>query len=295
MTDLTSIARAEIMATKTHFDSSDSNLNFNQEACFALQQMKANDYLGKIAMARPSSIKEAMLNLASIGLSLNPADKHAYLIPRGGEVCLDISYTGLVSLATKSGAIEFVTAEIVYQGEDFQLGTHNQAPLHAFDPFNRNSDMRGVYCVAQLNSGGVMVETMTKTEIDDIRSLSHCSSSKSSPWVNFYGEMAKKCVIKRASKLWPSPTTGLSNAIQYLNTSGAEGIASKSNQEKIINEVNDDQPNVCPLSDKQIMTLVKKAKANPDQDALQRASDWFKEKLEHHSNELEFALKALSL
>jgi recombination protein RecT len=37
--------------------------------------------------------------VAAIGITLNPASKLAYLVPRDGMVCLDISYMGLLHRA----------------------------------------------------------------------------------------------------------------------------------------------------------------------------------------------------
>ena len=50
-------------------------VSFEQEASFAMQLLKASDYLCGVAVSNPDSLKTAILNVASIGLSLSPVYK----------------------------------------------------------------------------------------------------------------------------------------------------------------------------------------------------------------------------
>ncbi len=93
----------------------DAAISWKKESQFAIQLFQANDYLAKTALANPISAQNAVINVAAIGVSLNPALKHAYLIPRGGRVCLDISYMGLLNLAIESGSIMWGQAVIVHE------------------------------------------------------------------------------------------------------------------------------------------------------------------------------------
>ncbi len=80
-------------------------VNYDTEAMFAMQIINKNSYLMGIANSNPASLRDAVINIASIGLSLNPATKYAYLVPREKAACLDISYIGLIKLATDTGSI----------------------------------------------------------------------------------------------------------------------------------------------------------------------------------------------
>lgn len=177
-------------------------MNFAKEAQFALQLLQGNDYLVKAAQQNPAALEYAIINLASIGITLNPALKESYLVPRGGKICLDISYIGLVKLATDTGAIEWVQAEVVKKNDHFKYLGVGRAPEHEMDPFSDRGEIVGVYCVAKLASGGFLATPMSKADCDVIRDKSS-QAAKSGPWVSFYEEMLKKTVIKRASKLWP--------------------------------------------------------------------------------------------
>jgi recombination protein RecT len=190
-------------------------LNFIKEAQFALQLLHGNEYLVKAANQNPAALEYAIINLASCGISLNPALKEAYLVPRGGKICLDISYMGLVKLATDTGVIEWVQAEIVKKNDQFEYMGVGKAPLHKMSPFADRGEVVGVYCVAKLSSGEHLSTIMSRAECDAIKDKSS-QAAKSGPWVSFYEEMLKKTVIKRASKLWPR-SERLYKAVDVVN------------------------------------------------------------------------------
>lgn len=190
-------------------------MNFIKEAQFALQLLQGNEYLMKAAQANPSALEYAIINLASIGISLNPALKEAYLVPRGGKICLDISYIGLIKLATDTGSINWVQAEIVKSKDTFEYQGVGKAPIHKMNPFGDRREVIGVYCVAKLSTGEQLSTIMSKAECDAIKDKSS-QAAKSGPWVSFYEEMLKKTVIKRASKLWPK-SERVQTAVNVLN------------------------------------------------------------------------------
>lgn len=190
-------------------------MNFIKEAQFALQLLQSNEYLMKAAQANPTALEYAIINLASIGISLNPALKQAYLVPRGGKICLDISYIGLIQLATDTGSVEWVQAEIVKAKDEFTYQGVGKAPLHKMNPFGDRGDVVGVYCVAKLSTGESLSTIMTKQECEAIRDKSS-QAAQSGPWKTFAEEMQKKTVIKRASKLWPK-SERVQKAVDVLN------------------------------------------------------------------------------
>lgn len=205
-----------VYSVEKDFNSVNSyKLNFIKEAQFALQLLQGSDYLRKAAESNPIALEYAIINLASIGISLNPALKESYLVPRGGKICLDISYMGLTKLATDTGAIEWVQAEIVKANDTFKYLGVGKAPLHEMDPFGNRGEVIGVYCVAKLSTCESLSTIMSKADCDAIKDKSS-QASKSGPWVTFYEEMLKKTVIKRASKLWPK-SERLNTAVDVLN------------------------------------------------------------------------------
>ena len=195
-----------------------NGMNWQKEAMFAMQAIKKNDFMQTMA---PDSVFDAVVNVASIGLSLNPATKLAYLVPRDGRACLDISYLGLYQLAIDGGEIKHVKAELVYEGDTFEFNGVDEKPKHSYDPFKDYKDrgkFRGAYCLALLNDGTYKVEFMPAVEIFKIKA----SAKTKKVWDAWFEEMAKKTVIKRAAKMWPK-NNKVMNAIHYLNENG-EGV-----------------------------------------------------------------------
>lgn len=184
-------------------------VNFEREASFAMQALKASPYLARVAAADKDSLKTAILNVAAIGLSLSPVHKLAYLLPRKGKICLDISYRGFIQLAVDCGAIQWALAEIVCAEDEFMLRGLGVEPLHKFEPFGKRGEIIGAYCVAKTHTGEFITSAMSIDEIYEIRGRSEAwkahlvDRKKTNPWVTDANEMIKKTIIRRAYKSWP--------------------------------------------------------------------------------------------
>lgn len=198
-----------------------TSLSFTIEQQFAIEAMTKNSYLFSVAQKNPDSLYAAMTKVAAVGLSLNSAMQYAYLVPRSRkvgnqyipEVCLDISYKGLIKIATDTGAIKWAKAEIVRESDVFNYKGPCEKPEHICDPFKSDRGKYiGVYCIAKTSEDDYLVEIMTEAECMEIASKSEAFKKNSGPWAEFGGEMRKKAVIKRASKTWPR--TEISDRIQ---------------------------------------------------------------------------------
>lgn len=217
-------------------------LNFEKECGFAHQIISANDYALSIAKKNQASLKHAILNVAALGISLNPAEKHAYLVPRDGAIHLDLSYRGLVKLATDSGAIKLAKSELVYEcDEEFVWNGMLELPTHRFDPFStdRNPNdpfqgLRGGYCVAKLDDNSVLVDHMSAADVLKARGT---SKAKKGPWQSWPMEMIKKTIVKRAAKSWPQ-STRLATAIDIINAH--EGLEEQERAEPVEAASDDD-------------------------------------------------------
>ena len=201
--------------------STHNTVDINAEQNYAIQQLYKNDMSTKVANANPVSVQNAILNLSSIGISLNPALKHAYLVPRDGAICLDVSYMGLMHLAQEIGSIEWGQAKIVFANDTYENQGLNAEPLHKYNAFGDRGEKVGVYCVVKLPSGDLLTEEMSAEDVMKVRNTSKSKGSSYSPWNTFEEEMWRKSVVKRASKYWPksnhNKTNRLDEAIHLIN------------------------------------------------------------------------------
>lgn len=201
----------------------DSAVEWGRECQFAIQAFQANDFLAKTALSNPSSAQNAIINIAAIGISLNPALKHSYLVPRKNAVCLDISYMGMMHIAQESGSIRWGQAVIVRANDDFRLTGLGDRPIHNYSPFGDRGDIVGVYCCVKTADGDYLTGCMGIDEVYAVRARSESFKRNSGPWVTDAEEMIKKTVVKREYKYWPK-VKRLATAIEYQNAVAGEGI-----------------------------------------------------------------------
>jgi len=215
--------------------SKDQKIKWESELGFAMQHIQGNDFLNKIAWNNQQSLRNAIINVSAIGISLNPASKHAYLVPRKGVVCLDISYMGLIHLACSTGSIVWGQAKVVRHNDTYRNMGIDKAPEHIVNNSFGGEELRGpvigAYCTVKTSDGDYLTEEMDIKEILDIRDRSELYKRKQSgPWATDEGQMIRKTVVKRASSYWPK-VERFDDAINMLNTESGEGIDFDKEQE----------------------------------------------------------------
>lgn len=202
----------------------DQSVTWSKESQFAIQLFQKNDFLAKTAIANPTSAQNAIINVAAIGISLNPASKLAYLVPRDGMVCLDISYMGLLHIAQSAGVIRWGQCKLVHANDNYESNGLDKAPTHKYNAFaspEQRGEVIGGYCTVKTCDGDYLTEEMSLAEIKQTEAT---SKAKNGPWKNFWSEMARKTIVKRASKYWPRAER-LDNATNMLNED--EGVFSE--------------------------------------------------------------------
>ena len=207
-----------------------------REIAFALQILRANkDAFEKCA---PDSIRDAVLNIALTGATLNPAMQQAFLIPRklrgrGLCCCLDFSYRGLVGIATREGAVLDIDASCVYEGDefDYHMGLNPDLihkPCGERDP----KKLTHVYAVAILQGGLKKFLVMNRSDVEKARKSSQAPESPM--WKDWYEEGSRKTVVKRFYKLLPQ-TERMSTAVAVVNAH--EGLPSDGKSQEKAHEV----------------------------------------------------------
>jgi len=228
---------------------------FIREAEFALQVLRDNPYTLKAATANPESLQRAILNVAATSLSLDPMKKQAYLVPRGGKICLDISYRGMVDVAIGSGSVKWVDAQLVYENDSYEYNGQGVMPTHKFDPFSKErGKWTGVWCVAKTADNDYLISQMPEDEVMNIAKRSQAFKAGSGPWKTDFNEMVKKTVIKRGSKIWPRSDKRLDTAIEVVNEH--EGIEFK--------------PEINPPEDNQLEDIARLLALTPERENVNK-------------------------
>ncbi|MBQ7014296.1 MAG: recombination protein RecT [Oscillospiraceae bacterium] len=166
-----------------------------------------------LASCEPMSFLAAMMSAAQLGLEPNTPLGQAYLLPYRNrkknitEVQFQIGYKGLIDLAYRSGEVETVQAQCVYENDEFECEYGIEPKLRHKPARTDRGDLVSVYALFRTKSGGYGFEVMS---IEDIRKhaakYSQAYSSSYSPWKTSFEEMAKKTVIKKVLKYAPLKT-----------------------------------------------------------------------------------------
>jgi len=171
-----------------------------------------------LADCTTESILACMINAYRSGVSLNPDQKRAYLVPyRNGNhyiAQLNISYMGMRDLVTRDTGI-IMRAECVYSHEPLEYYSNGfeQIYKHTFLPVETRGDLLYAFSMAKLPDGQVLYERMTKDEIDKCKKASKGSDSPYSPWVVWEPSMWLKSVSRRQCKNMPNISNATAQAI----------------------------------------------------------------------------------
>ena len=156
----------------------------------------------------PSSFLGAMMTAAQLGLEPNTPLGQAYLIPfrnKGKlEAQFQLGYKGLIDLAYRSGEVELVQAQCVYENDTFKCRFGLEPELEHIPADHDRGELVKVYALFKTKSGGFGFEVMS---VDDVKAhakkYSQSYGSSFSPWQRNFEEMAKKTVLKKCLKFAP--------------------------------------------------------------------------------------------
>lgn len=169
----------------------------------------------KLGSCSTASLLEAVTQAAILGIEPNDGTGRAYLIPYGREAQLQLGYRGVVDLAYRSGQIALIDCQVVREGDDFEVGLGTEPSVHHIPCLDGGGAMRGVYAVVRVKGTDYpVVEVMGLGEIERIKRMSRGASKGDSPWQQWPEEMARKSVLRRATKRCPS-STELHRALAY--------------------------------------------------------------------------------
>lgn len=180
----------------------------------------------KIMQCNFTSIQTALMNCASTGLFPGPLQECA-IVPYKGTATWIPMFGGLCKLAYNSGHVRSISANVVYEADDFEWKLGSK-PFLDHLPYLGNRKERGerkcAYCVVETRHGMVIV-VKSMDFIEGIRLRSPAGKSKMSPWASGnaddYDAMAVKTVLRHALKTIPK-SNRLAEALERDNDSSVE-------------------------------------------------------------------------
>lgn len=150
------------------------------------------------------SLFGSIVRLAQDGLL--PDGREAAIVLFGNKAQAMPMIAGVLKKIRQSGEVAKVSAQVVYEQDEFvwHLGfdedvTHNPPPLD-----KPRGKAIGAYATAVLKDGSRLLEVMSLEEIEKVRAVSRAKGN--GPWVQWWGEMARKTVMRRLSKRLPMST-----------------------------------------------------------------------------------------
>lgn len=189
---------------------------YHREVIFAIQAIHGSEALQRCS---PDSIRNAVVNIALTGASLNPVLQQSFLIPRKGRCCLDFSYRGLANIAISSGGVLNVDADVVYEKDEFYY-ERGLTPVLRHIPHldGDRGKLKYAYATATLPSGIKQFLVIHADEMEKVKKTSIAyTKGGDTPWKgDFEPEMWRKTAVKRLYKLLPQ-TERMSAAVNVLN------------------------------------------------------------------------------
>jgi recombination protein RecT len=166
-----------------------------------IQSVYRNPDLQRASLA---SLLDAVRQAATSRLEPTGILGEGYLIRYGNEAQFEYGYRGLMKLARRSGQVAAIDSQIVYQNDEFEilLGSEPRIVHRPILEGDRGS-YRGAYAYARLTTGELISEWMRLADVEAVRKVSRNGQGSNSPWVNHWGEMARKTVLKRLMKRLP--------------------------------------------------------------------------------------------
>lgn len=158
----------------------------------------------KLLNADRRSLYGAAMKSAQDGLL--PDGREAAFVIFGDQVSYMPMVGGILKKVRNSGELASLSANVVYEHDEFsywvdEVGEHLK---HVPNLSGKRGEVRLVYAVARTKDGVPYIEVMDKEAIEQVRNVSRAKAG--GPWKDWYGEMARKTVIRRLSKRLPMST-----------------------------------------------------------------------------------------
>lgn len=162
-----------------------------------------NDEKGKLQKCTKESIQSACVDSIKLGLTID-ARQHTYLVPYGDKAQLQIGWRGYLYKITEFNPSTVMQIGFVWEGDDFSHEMKDGKATYKHikkNPFRSDyEEAIGIYCFMKYKKEDEWfssIEFMSMDEIMKVKSI----NKQTYIWDKWFGEMAKKAIIRRAAKI----------------------------------------------------------------------------------------------
>lgn len=168
-------------------------------ACY---EFAKQEYLQR---ASPMSIYAALITAAQLGLEPSGVRGEAYLVPFKGECTLIPGYRGLIKLALQSTMVKSIDAQLVYGADKFRVWLGTRSEIEHEPNFETGGEIIAAYAVAELATGGKVLEVMGRPELEHIKEFAASTrGGHAGPaYKEWQDQMFRKAPIRRLCKRLP--------------------------------------------------------------------------------------------
>ena len=156
-----------------------------------------------LATCSKESFLASLMMASQLGLEPNILGQ-CYFVPYGKECQFLIGYRGMIDIARRTGQIQSIYAEIIFENDEYEVEFGLDRKL-IHKPLLNGERGKPIYtyAVARYKDGGYDFVVLSEAEIEKIKKSSRGANSSYSPWGNFSDEMRKKSAIRRLFKVLP--------------------------------------------------------------------------------------------
>lgn len=184
-----------------------------------LKDSKKRDNLQKVD---PRTIPLCLIKGAYLGLDF--LNGECYAIPYGASMNFQTDYKGEIKVCKKysKDPIKDIYAKVVRSGDLYEEGVKDGVQTINFRPVPfSDQEIIGAFAVVVYKDGTMKYDSMSKAEIEHTRAT-YSKAKNSQAWNDSFGEMCKKTVIRRWSKLIDKDLDNIEQVKAYDEGSGFE-------------------------------------------------------------------------
>ncbi|MFB7142045.1 RecT family recombinase [Gottfriedia sp. NPDC056225] len=129
-----------------------------------------------------------------VNSGLNPFLNQIYCIVYGGKMSIQVAVEGVLALARKQQGFKGIDVELVHENDDFKYNPASKEITHSVG-FPRGKVIGG-YAVAKKEG---FTDVVTIMEVNEVEHMT--KGNNKNMWANYFNDMFKKHIMKRAAKL----------------------------------------------------------------------------------------------